>query len=125
MTEHTQKSCFFDPNICVLVPSGEETKQSEVNLDAFDTTVHTDGSAHEFRVGTGLFIQTMNDSVRIADSEKEISIDHSPDTAIFQAELSGISVSAMLLISQLIKILSLSRIHVVFLLFKHCSTLWL
>ena len=77
-------------------------------------SVHTDGSAYELRVGTGLFIQPMNDSVRIADSEKGISLNHSPNTTIFQAELCGISV---------IKILPLSQI--VFLLFKHCSTLWL
>ena len=89
--------------ICFLVPSREETQQSEVNLDAFDTSVHTDGSAHEFRVGTGLIIQTMNDSICIADSEKEISIDHSPDTTIFRAELSGISVHAFNFTTNILK----------------------
>ena len=37
-------------------------------------------SAHEPWVGTGLFIQTLNDSDGLVDSEKEISIHYTPHT---------------------------------------------
>ena len=65
-----------------------------VHYSQYPHTCHTDGSAHKLGVGTGLFIQTKNDADGIVDSEKEISIHHSSDTTIFQAELSGISVAA-------------------------------
>ena len=99
-SDYTPKKIIFcNPNISFVVPSREEWQQSEVDLEVFDISVYTDGSAHELGVGTGLFIQTKNDADGLVDSEKEISIHHSPDTTIFQAELSGISVAAMILSS--------------------------
>ena len=101
-SDYTPKKIIFcNPNISFVVPSREEWQQSEVDLEVFDISVYTDGSAHELGVGTGLFIQTKNDADGLVDSEKDISIHHSPDTTIFQAVLSGISVAAMLLSSKL------------------------